>query len=230
MQSHVAGVIARLRILLERRIMLFVDNDQAQSWHGSKDSAARADHHGCVAGGNTAPLMVTFYGTHMAVQAGDVAKTLGEAMTRLRCEADFGYQHDRATSVRDHFVDGLHVDFGFAAAGDSVQQDRFLLASSQGAENLAHGLSLIDAEGERNSLRRRGCGGEVLDYAFGASFDELSVAQESQRGRRAIGGCAKLIASQWTTFGDQGHAQFVAVWSTVCPAAPNRVPYRSDTA
>ena len=43
--GHVAGVIARRGLLLERRLVLFVQHDQPQVRRGGEDRAAGADHH-----------------------------------------------------------------------------------------------------------------------------------------------------------------------------------------
>ena len=51
-------------------------------------------------------------------------KAGGEAAHRLRCEGDFGDEDDGLPPLGEGQVNGPHVDFRFAAAGDAVEEER----------------------------------------------------------------------------------------------------------
>ncbi len=126
----VACVIPRRRFLLERRLVLLVDHDQAQMGRRGEDRAARADHDLHAAGGNLLPVPVPLRVAQMAVQDGDGIEPSAEAADRLRRQADLGHQHDGLSAVTDDLADRLDIDFGFAAPRDAMQQDRAVPARS----------------------------------------------------------------------------------------------------
>ena len=66
--------------------------------------------------------------TEVTVQDRDLRKPSSEAIASLRCEADFRHEHNRLTPQTDHLLNRLHVDFGLAASGDSVQKYRLVLS------------------------------------------------------------------------------------------------------
>ncbi len=73
---------------------------------------------------------MTLDSAHVAVQHGNLPEPLYEALARLRRQTDFRHQHDCLSTISQHFVDGLHVDFGLAATGNSMQENRLMFSRS----------------------------------------------------------------------------------------------------
>ena len=128
MNGNIARVIPGDGLLLERVFMLFVKNNQPEIRRGSKNGAARPNNDLDGTFRNPLPLIVPFWTAHVRVQHSHRAKSILEARTRLRCQANLGHKHDRLTTVGNDLFHRLHVDFGLAAAGHSVQENRFMLA------------------------------------------------------------------------------------------------------
>ena len=65
----------------------------------------------------------------MAVQNGyDVVhfdEATLETLDGLGRKRNFRHKHDRATAAFERNANGLQINFGFPAAGDAVQQNRF---------------------------------------------------------------------------------------------------------
>ncbi len=51
-----------------------------------------------------------------------LVKAVAKALLCLWCQADLGNQHQCLPTVAQHFIYALQIDFGFAAAGNTVQQ------------------------------------------------------------------------------------------------------------
>ena len=64
------------------------------------------------------------FAVEMAVQHGDfITEPAMKPFHSLRGEGDFRHQHDGATSLAQSMADGLQVNFSFAAAGYTMQED-----------------------------------------------------------------------------------------------------------
>ena len=61
----------------------------------------------------------------------------------LRREADFGHEQNRLPAEANDFLNRLDVDFGLAAAGDAVDQNRAVLGRVQRIANRGQRLRLI---------------------------------------------------------------------------------------
>ena len=127
LDRHVAGVISRGTILLERCLVFFVHDDQPQTRHRGKYRRLPAPTTTGTSSRNPLPMPTPLGIGHMAVQDGHLAEASPKALLGLRREADLGHQHDRLPTVRDDFLNRADIDFGLAAARDAVQHDRLLL-------------------------------------------------------------------------------------------------------
>ena len=123
-EGHVAGVVARRRLLLERRSRAPRRSRSAPgaAWGRRPRCGADDDRH--LALGDPLPVPVPLGVAQMAVQHGHRAEPRAEPLDRLRRQADLRHQHDRLPAEVDHLLDRLDVDLGLAAAGDAVDQDR----------------------------------------------------------------------------------------------------------
>ena len=62
-------------------------------------------------------------GGELGVHDGDLRKTLVEAADGLGRQGNFRDQHQGGGSLLDDLFDGANVNFGFAAGGDTVEED-----------------------------------------------------------------------------------------------------------
>ncbi len=120
---HIAGVIARAVLLLVGRIVLLVDDDEAEIGVRQEQRGARADDDTHLAGRDRAPgacaqprrkLRVPFRRPH--------PEPLGEAIEKLRGERDLGHQHQRLFAAADDLADRLEIDRGLARSGNAIEQ------------------------------------------------------------------------------------------------------------
>ena len=112
-------------------LVFFVHDDEAEGVNGGEDGAAGADDDAGAALADFVPFIVAFAGGEVAVEDGD-ERTKGagaeagfEAFDGLRSEGNFGDEDDAAAALGKGVGEGLEVDFGFAAAGDAVEQEAF---------------------------------------------------------------------------------------------------------
>ena len=132
-----ARVIMRLahpRRLFVTGVMLLVQHNQAEIPHGREQRRARPDDHGQLAGAGSAPGVIALAGGQAAMhERGAARKALGDAADRLRRQRDLGHEQDGALALLQCFGDGAQVNFGFAAAGNAVQQEtrRFFMPQSR---------------------------------------------------------------------------------------------------
>ena len=121
---HVAGVIGDAFILLVGRLMLLIDDDQAQVGEGQEQRRPGAGHHAHVAFRRAAP------DPRAAArrQAGmpfrrAVAEARGESVEKLRRERDFRHQDQSLATLAQSLGDRLEIDLGLAGAGHAFKQD-----------------------------------------------------------------------------------------------------------
>src|SRR5262245_17670895 len=100
-------MVARRRILLERRLMLLVDDDQAELPRRGEDGAASADDHLDLPGGNAPPVRAALGVAEVAVQHRHFAKSATEPRDRLRRQADLRNQDQRLLALLDDRLDGF---------------------------------------------------------------------------------------------------------------------------
>ena len=100
--------------------MLLVEHDQSQVRRRREDRAAGPDDDFHVAAGNPLPMLVPLDIAHVAVQHGHAVEPGAKPAHGLRRETDFGHEQNRLPAEAHDFLNGLHVDFGFAAAGDAM--------------------------------------------------------------------------------------------------------------
>ena len=186
-QGHVAGVVARRGLLLESRLVLLIQDHQAQVRHRGEDRTASADDHLHLAVGNPLPLPMPFGVAEVAVQHGHPLEPRAEPLQGLRREADFRDQHDRLPAETDHLLDGLDVDFRLAAAGNPVDQDGLLPPAVQGLEDRLEGRLLVVVEHPPLRLRGGRFLGPPLMEPFGPGDDQPLLPQGSNRGLRDFG-------------------------------------------
>ncbi len=141
--SHFASVITWSGLLFERVFVFFIDDDQSQMGCGCKDGTAGPHNHRHGSAGDLFPMPMPLDVAQVAVQYGHRAETFAEPGDGLRRQADFRHQDDRLPAVTDHFPDGVHIDFGFAAAGDTLHQDGLVPPAAQDFQDVLQGDVLL---------------------------------------------------------------------------------------
>ena len=123
--GQIAGVVAQLAVLFERGIVFFVHHNQPQIRQRREHRQPCAHHQPHLAAHGFQVALGALAGGGLAVQNGGrhVSKTLLQTGDELRREADFGQQEQHLFARRERGGHGFEIGFGFAAAGDAVQQE-----------------------------------------------------------------------------------------------------------
>ena len=127
---HVARRIAKAAFLLfERRVVLFIDHDDAQRRQRHEHRRAGADDDARPAAGRAAPSLQPLAVGQARVQ-GDQrhGKAFAKTRQQLRRQADLRAQHQRAAALCQHGVDQPQIHLGLAAAGHAIQQKAAIAA------------------------------------------------------------------------------------------------------
>ena len=185
---HVTTVIARRLLLLVRRVVLFVHDDQSETLERREHRGSGADDDVHVAAADALPLIVTLAVRERAVLN---RHALGEGSPHQRRhrrrEGNLGDEQQHLPAGVAHRARHAQVHLGLAAPGHAVQQ-RHLEAAGAGErdERLAH-LGLFRRRRPRgvvgDGLERRTSEGVALVGSI-ARRDELSRNQAREHGRR----------------------------------------------
>ena len=119
-----ASVVARVRLLLERRVVLLVHDDEPEAVNGREDRGAGADDDGRGPRRDALPLVAPLGVAESRVQDRDaVAEARAEASHGLGRERDLRDEHDDASVTRERGRGSLEVDLGLAAAGRPMEEN-----------------------------------------------------------------------------------------------------------
>ena len=122
----VAAVVADAVLLLERRIVLFVDDDEREPGQRREDREPRAQDEVGLARRGRAPVAQPLARRKAAVQrhrsaAGQRAR---DALLELRGQIDLGHEDQRLSAGGNALGGRGEIDLGLAASGDALQQER----------------------------------------------------------------------------------------------------------
>ena len=116
-------VVARVALVLERRVVLLVDDHEPEVVHRREHRRARPDRHPRLAAAQPQPLVEALaLGQPGVQQRHRVAEARLEARDGLRRQRDLGDEHDHAAAALERRLRRAQVDLGLARAGDAVQQ------------------------------------------------------------------------------------------------------------
>jgi hypothetical protein len=117
-------VISNPLLLLETRIVLFVDDDEAKVCYRCKEGAPGAYGDSNFARAKTAPHAVALARGKPGVKHSDViAEPRSHAPYELRSQRDLGDEHDRAnTSLASH-GESPKVHLGLPASGHAMKKE-----------------------------------------------------------------------------------------------------------
>ena len=159
--GDVAAVVAHAFLLLERRIVFFVDDDEAESRHRCEYREPRAEHEIRLACGSCFPMTTSQRGGKPTVQRHrpPPRKCARYPLQELGGQVDFRDQQQRLTAGRHASRRGGEIHLGLAAPGDAVEHER--RESAERVRNGRDGALLFGVEcrgggGRRNICRKRG--------------------------------------------------------------------------
>jgi hypothetical protein len=113
----------RAVFLLIGRVMLLIDDDQAEIGIGQEQRRARADHHLGLARRHRRPGARAFARRQLRMPfRRRRAEACAEAVERLRGERDLRHQNQRLPAALEIFRHRLVIDFRLARPCDAVDQ------------------------------------------------------------------------------------------------------------
>ncbi len=130
-RRDVTGVITGRGVLLESRLVLFVNDDQPQVRQGSKHRTAGSHHHLHVATPQCAAIPHAVPRRSDDCAAPPPPQTDHEIADGLRRQADLRHQNNRLTPKSNHILDRLNVNFRLAGPRDSANQQRTMFGGVQ---------------------------------------------------------------------------------------------------
>ena len=155
LRRDTARVVARVGLLLVRRIVLLVDADHTERRHRCEHRRPRTDDDACLAGRDAPALVAPLRLRERRVQhCNAFAETRAEAAERLRRERDLGHEHDRTTVLCERCLAGSNVDLGLATSRRAEEQDVAALAVEQRGDAVERALLRV------GEMRGRRLGGE----------------------------------------------------------------------
>ena len=121
--GDLAGVVARVSLLLVGGVVLLIDHDQARIGHRSEDRRARPDADPGLTRTQASPFVIAGTRGHLGVEQRDgVTESPPEAVHRLRRQGDLRDEDDRSPPPRQRLPGRLEVDLRLARAGHAVEQ------------------------------------------------------------------------------------------------------------
>ena len=155
-----AAVVGDAVLLLEARVVLLVDHDQAERRQRQEDRRAGADHDALAAFGDAPPGAPPRRRAELGMpQRRRPAEAHGETLEQLRGQRDLGQEDQRLAAGREHRCDRLEVDLGLAGARQPLEQGDAVAPADRRAEHarrvgLGRGqLSRPEVGNERRLLR-----------------------------------------------------------------------------
>ena len=116
-------MVARRLLRAVGRVLLLVDDDNAEIFRGREHRRARADNDARSAGLYLLKAVVPLTGRQRRVQNRDFfAEPGGKLPQKLWCQPDFGHEHDGAFALLERVCDQLQVHLRLAAAGHAEQK------------------------------------------------------------------------------------------------------------
>ena len=118
---HIARVVTWRLLLLVRRILLLVDDDQSEIADRGKHSRPRACHDSRLATANAMPLFGALRIRQPGMQDGNlVAEHLMKVGGDRRSQANFRNEQDRGAALLQHLAHAREIDRRLSRAGDAM--------------------------------------------------------------------------------------------------------------
>ncbi len=122
--GHGPRVVARVRLLLVRGVVLLVDADHAQPRHRREHGRSRTHDDRRLAARDPLALVATFRLAETRVENGDpITEPLAEATEGLRRERDLRDEHDRAEAALERGRAGPEIDLRLATTSCAREEN-----------------------------------------------------------------------------------------------------------
>ena len=123
-------------LLLERRVVLLVDDDETEPIDGREHGRPRADDDARRTRRDPLALVTTLGIGEGRVEHGDaVAEARAEATDGLRREGDLGHEHDDSAAALERRRGGLEVDLRLPAPRRALEQDVAAVSVQRGDDS-----------------------------------------------------------------------------------------------
>jgi hypothetical protein len=194
----VACGIAQPLLLLERGVVLFVDDHETEARHGPEHREPRAEHDPGIAGCCRQPRRSPrdLFQPAMHHDNASLRECAADPPFQLRSQADLGNQHQRLCPSFEHARNQLQVDLGLPAACHTMQQES--AKRSEGAADFLHRVRLRRGRQmrwyETRSRRRGSNGGTDFFSATVAASAAAGVARRRRSHRMAADSSQQEIA------------------------------------
>ncbi len=197
--SHVARVVARSLLLLERAVVFLVDDDETELLHGREKRRARANGDRHASRAKPAPHEMALLFREPAVNHGDViAEARAESADELGRQRDLGHENERAFARREARGDGPQVDFRFTRARHAIEKERLRVAPrDRRRERLGGGV--LRARQHRWDVAVDGLGEKRARRHF--ALAELDQAERGQTLHRRARSLPPLLELRNRSFG-----------------------------
>ena len=141
--GYISAMIARLSVLLVGRLVLLVDDDEAELSGGGENRGARSDNYAALARGNAEPLAAALTRSEPRMQDTNSRQASGETLDGLGGQGDLRNEDDGLAVAADELFDATNIDFSLAGAGDAVEEVNRKTGIGQYAVQTAQGLLLL---------------------------------------------------------------------------------------
>jgi hypothetical protein len=141
--GDIARQVAWGLLLFIRRIVFLIDDDQTHALQRRENGGTRTNGDASLLPVHPEPLIKPLTACQTTVQDGDVAAEAGvHPGEQLRGQGDLRHQVDHLLALTQRCRHRTHVDFGLAAAGDTMEQHRAELTRGQELLDVLQRLAL----------------------------------------------------------------------------------------
>ncbi len=183
----VPSVVFGTFLLLIRRLMLFVHNDQADPVERRKNGGTRPDRYLDFALAYFPPLVVTLAAGEAAVHDGDlVAEATLEPFHHLGRQRNFGDKDDGLPVLFDAMLDRLQINFGFAARCDAVQKENPVASCIQRVDDPVIRVLLLVVQAKRFRRLEAASAIRIAEHLHLLDRNESLVRKPLDGGRRDL--------------------------------------------
>ncbi len=131
-EGHIPGLVEEAALLLVGGVVFFIHHHQPQAGQGGKDGGAGPHHNIHFSHHDAAPLIHPKGLGQAAVEQGDPgAEALPEGLAHGVGQGDLRHQDQDLASPGQGMGGGAHINLGFAAGRDAVEEKRGKLAPRQ---------------------------------------------------------------------------------------------------
>ncbi len=225
---QIAPVVADAFLLLERGIVLLVDDHHAERPHRREHRRPRAERDADLAGAQTPPGRQPLARRQPAVQHRHVlAEARPKPRRQLRRQRDLGHQHQGALPGRARRRDDPQVDLRLPRAGHAVQEKAGEPAPERAAERGdRRGLRRVQCEDRGNGRSAGGAGACVCPGPCGTGRCSTRASPAIDSARRCVRSVAvseatgRPSAPAATILARSSDAGPPPAWAALSPSRP----------